>query len=569
MTVTINSAAVTVLQDTLTVDDVIEERSVCSFTVYDAVSVNYSQGQPVAVTDDDSNVIFAGYIDRAVEIKAPGSSVKSHSITCKDMHYLSDKRIIAKAYENTAAGTIVADLITEKLGDEGVTAGTISAGPTIVEAVFNYVTVTRAIESLAEKSNFIWYIDYDKKLYFVARTAIVSPWAATGSDMLAGSVRVEHGNSAYRNTQYVRGGKDITDSLTENKKGDGATRAWVVSFPIAYEPTMTLNGTPIAAADIGIRGVEENKKYYWSKSDNTVSQDPAETLLASTDTLAITYNGEYDVIVKTMDQAQINGLSAIEGATSGIVEDVADESDTTSREAAFEIANARLARYAVAGRKLSFRTTRAGLWAGQILTVGLPEHNIAADMLIMSVAVTAEQNNLRYDVMCLEGPEQRSWVKMFEQMANPSQPFISRENISEDEVLVILKTFAKDWYYDTANDIFAVLYPAAADLYPAAADFFPVFEPTQKVLYCELLTAADAVLSRKVITTQTGTTTLISTCYFLPTEAIGTIAKARWYGGSNATVSDGTGVMVDEQVYAHVKTALEALQIEKTDIDKD
>jgi hypothetical protein len=96
-----------------------------------------------------------------------------------------------------------------------------------------------------------------------------------------------------------------------------------------------------------------------------------------------------------------------------------------------------------------------------------------------------------------------------------------------------------------------------------------VFEASQRVLYCETLTSADAVLSRKAITKQTGTTTLVSTCYFLPAESNGTIAKVRWYGGTNATISNGTGVLVDEQAYAKVKTDLESLQVEKTDIDGD
>ena len=36
---------------------------------------------------------------------------------------------------------------------------------------------------------------------------------------------------------------------------------------------MTLNSVAIAAADIGIRGVETGKKYYWSKGSNTINPD--------------------------------------------------------------------------------------------------------------------------------------------------------------------------------------------------------------------------------------------------------------------------------------------------------
>ena len=51
----------------------------------------------------------------------------------------------------------------------------------------------------------------------MARSTETAPWTATANDMIDSSVSVEHGNSLYRNTQYVRGGKDITDPLTEKQ----------------------------------------------------------------------------------------------------------------------------------------------------------------------------------------------------------------------------------------------------------------------------------------------------------------------------------------------------------------
>lgn len=515
-----------------------------------------------------TEMIYAGYIDKAGEKKVSGNAnigyTKFHTISCADMHYLSDKRIIAKAYSNVTAGYIVEDLITEKLADEGVTIGNVEDGALVIEAVFNYITVTKAIESLAEKANFIWYIDYDKKLYFMPRSTFIAPWTATGEDMRDGSVSVEHGNSAYRNTQYVKGGKDITDALTENKIGDGATRSWVVGFSVALEPTITLNAVAIAASDVGIRSVEKDKKYYWSKGSNTINQAETETLLISSDVLAITYRGEFDIIVKTLNETEIDSKLVTEGGTTGIVEDVADEPNSTTREAAFEIANAKLEKYGVIGRRLKFRTSRYGLWAGQILPVSLPEHDITADLLIESVTISTEQNVLTwYDVTCAEGPEQQSWTKMFEAMATRGQAFVVRENISEDSVLITLQTFTKTWLEATATNIFRTMYPSAT-LYPGATQY-PMLEETERVLYMELLTAADVVLIRKQITKQTGTTTLSSVTFIAPFEAVGEIAKVRWYGGPTATITNGSGILVDEQAWANTKTTLEALQIDKTD----
>ncbi len=578
MVVKINDSVVEIRIDSLTFDDAIEERSTCSFVVVDHIGVHYLQGQSVGIYSDawndnrvwndaeiwdDDIILYAGFIEKPTE-KKPGTNIILHSVSCKDMHYLADKRILAKAYSNVTAGYIVNDIVATKLADEGVTVGMIQDGPTVTEAIFNYSTVTKALESLAEKSSFIWYIDYDKKLYFMARSTLTAPWTATAADMLAGSVSVEHGNSQYRNTQYVRGGRDITDPLTENKKGDGATRSWVLGFPCATEPTIKLNGTSISASDVGIRGVESGKKYYWSKGSNSINQDDSETLLASTDTLAITYRGEFDIIVKTLDESEISTRQTVEG-NSGIVEDVADENNSTTREAAFEVANSKLKKYGVIGRRLKFRTRRAGLFAGQILTVNLPAHGINGEMLIESVSISTEQNTVVwYDVSCAEGPEQQSWTKMFETMATRGQTFVVRENISEDEVLIILQSFSKTWNAGDNPNIFTEVY-ASDVLYPSAT-LYPMFAATDRAKYVELLDASNNVLLRKSITKQTGTSVLNSIVYIAPYESIGAIATVKWYGGYRASEANGSGIVIDTQSWARVKTVLEALQIDRTDI---
>lgn len=547
-----------VLIDTLQIDDAIGERTTCSFTVIDEGGIkNFTQSKPVEITDDGVT-LFSGFIERSNAKKLRGNSTILHSIYCKDMHYLSDKRIVAKAYTNTAAGTIVTSLITDYLADEGVTAGTIQSGPTLVEAIFNYVSATKALESLAEKAGFIWYIDYDRKLYFMARETVVAPWAATGEKMLDGTVTVENGNYAYRNTQFVRGGKDITDTLTETRIGDGVLNAFTVSFPIALVPTITLNA---GAQTVGIRGVDTGKDWYWSKGSNIVSQDEAGTILTSSDSLAIEYKGEFDVIVKTLNEEEITRLINTE-ASSGIVENVADEGNSTTREAAFEVANSKLQKYGVTGRRLKFSTLDSGLFAGQILTVELPEHAINTDLLIESVSTITEQGTPIYEVTASEGPERQSWQILFANLASKVVNQSIFENITASEVLITLSTFTKTWIESTPVNIFAQ--PEAGDAL-LCGSFYPAFEENERVLYMELWDSSDNVIIRKQIIKQSGTTVLNSVNFISPFEANDTIAKIAWFGGPNATATNSSGIKVDEQVYSKVKTSLEALQLDKTD----
>src|SRR5690554_6486420 len=97
----------------------------------------------------------------------------------------------------------------------------IQDGPVITEAIFNYIPISQAFDVLAEKAGFWWVIDENKRLWFMTRSTNIAPWIVTGDNIKYRSISVEHGNSYYRNKQYIRGGTDETDLLTETKTGDG------------------------------------------------------------------------------------------------------------------------------------------------------------------------------------------------------------------------------------------------------------------------------------------------------------------------------------------------------------
>lgn len=576
------------------IDDVIDERSTVSFTVIDVTgTAQYRKGQPVYIWDDEDFYVFGGVIETSVEKKVSPDGTKFHSITCADWHYLADKRIAAKAYTNTLAGDVVKDLVTSYLAAEGVTvaedvgfyfvmpgfaadyestdSSTVENGPLITEAIFNYVPVSQTLDALAEKAGFWWYIDARKVLHFKSRAINTAPWIATGADMLEGTVEVEHGNPKYRNRQYIKGGRDVTDPQTEIKAGDGQARAFTMGFPLALEPTVeiSLNGaaySAIAASDIGIKGVETGKKWYWAKGDPIIYQADTETVLAAVDKVRTTYQGEFDIVAISQNPGAVDDKKSIEGGGTGYVEDVADEPNTTTRAAAFESANKKLEKYAVIGKRLKFRTRRYGLRPGQLLTVNLPEHDLNSDeMLIESVSISEDSNVIWYDISCVEGPEQGTWAKLFYAMATRGQAFVVRENIGEDEILITLAEFTKTWLEAETPNIFYTLRPGAG-VFPGVG-VRPMFATADRVKYLAWLDGANVEQGRKAITQQTGaaTNTVLSVTYLAPWDANITIAKLAWYGGVNASATVGSGIQVGIQAYAHIKTELEAIQVNKTD----
>jgi len=441
----------------LTIEDRIQERSVARFNIRDDNGIwTFRRGMPVTIRGIGNEKIFTGFVDNASEIVIPGSSAKIHSISCVDNQYLADKRVVAKVYFNRTAGYIVNDLIDTYLAEEGITAGIIEDGVTLTNAIFAYISVSQAINSLAEKSgNFWWYVDLERKLHFRSMIALPAPWMATASDMLENTIQLTHGNPQYRNRQIVTGIKQTTNLQIEYHKGDGQSQSFTVGYPIHSVPTIKVNNVE---KTVGIRGLDTGKDWYWSKGDFIITQDAGGTILSETDTLEIDYIGEFDAVIISTDYSAVEKQKAIEGIGTGYVEDVIDAPNTQDEDAAFLTASMLLTRYASDGRRLKFTTRRYGLAPGQLLTVNLPDYGLNnVEMLVESVTTKEKEGIIFYDVEATEGPEQGSWTRFFATMAQMIQT--KPIDVSTATILIVPTTITENWGWTETVDVTAYACP--------------------------------------------------------------------------------------------------------------
>jgi hypothetical protein len=351
--------------------------------------------------------LFAGFIETPEEIRDGNGLL--HTIQCKDNHYLADKRLVVKSYANKTLAFIVNDILTDYLAAEGITAGTIQTGPTISEAIFNYVKASECFDALKELSGFLWQINEDKTLDFIERNTNLAPWALTTTEMVDGSAHLSTGNPAYRNRQYIRGGTGLTGQQTENFTGDAVVKAFTVGYPLASVPTsVKVNAV---TQTIGIKGIDTGKDCYWNKGDATITFDTAP---GNGLTVEVIYYGQYPLIVRADSPVDIAARLAVEGGT-GIVEEMVHEAQHESADAMRESASAKLQRYCQDAEKFSFQTRTSGLKSGQLLTVTYSPFGFASyDMLIESVKIAEEDSaHLIYSVVAITGPVLGSWSKFF------------------------------------------------------------------------------------------------------------------------------------------------------------
>jgi len=345
----------------------------------------------------------------------------------------------------------------------------IDDGPTVNEAVFNYITAAKALDKLADESNFWWRIDHNKRLTFGARTKVAAPFSVDEGDVRGNSIRVFSEAPKYRNKQFIKNIRELTDPQTESYVGDGETQSFPVGFPIAKEPTITVNGNP---QTVGIKGVESTQDWFWSKGDNVVTQNLGDIPITGTDTLAITYQGSFDAVLINEDTVAIAERQSIEGGGSGKVENVFENFTRSDQSAAIQSATALLEKFATIGDRVEFVLEAAGLEPGQILTVDFPGHGIdEVEMLIESVDLERDGAVTWYRVTATSGPEKLSWTRLFAELGEAPQ-FIEQVNIDETSILIGAQPIGGSWSWDeTMNITTAICAFPSSSLFPSGSEF--------------------------------------------------------------------------------------------------
>jgi len=465
MVIQINGSPVQIRAGTLRITDVVDQRATCSFTVTDiAGSSHYRKGMAVQITDGAA--VYGGVVNDATESHISNlSSGLFHDVNCVDYKYYATKRVAAESYIDTAADVIFDDLITKYLSDEGITPGLVESAPSIHSTIINYAYLSDAFDELAQMANFVWGILPDKTAEFHEQFSKPAPFDADNSIARYGSVSVKHGNDQYRNRQYIRGGINTTDPQTESRTGDAQTTSWSMGYPLAKVPTITVDGV---SKTVGIKGVDSGKDFYWSKGDNTITQDASATPLAKGSVLSVTYQGQYNVIVLSEDPGAIADRKTVEGGGTGYVDDIQDQPNTADSQSGFQTAAALLKQYATVGRTLKYRTRSAGLRSGMVQTATFPQHGLdGVQMLIQEVDTSDDGTILWYDVTAVESPVQSAWKSLSKGLARPTV-WVDKVNVGEQQTLSVLAPISEIWIWTetTGATLFACPLPSTT-LYPS------------------------------------------------------------------------------------------------------
>lgn len=402
--------------------------------------------------------LFGGFIAEPEEEIDGYSTLLHFDCEGEEFSSLCDRHLVAASYDSQTLGAIVRDIVADHLTADGVGLAGVEDGPTIDHIPFNYVTVTEAFNELSELTGYPWWIDANKVLQFRARGAVQSPFTVSDGDFV--SMKVKTTRYDYRNRQYIRAGTDLTDPLTETFTGDGTRRTFNVSLPIGAVPTVSVNtGAGFVAKTVGIKQVDTGKDWYWNAGTNEVTQDTGGTLLATTHTLRVVFEGMVPIIVSAQADTEIAARIALEGG-SGVYERIEDRPSIDDGDQALETASAILQRVGGIGKIVTIVTLDAGAKAGQLLPVNVAGHNLNTTLLIESVEANEwldgqdvdDAVKLLYTLKCLSGDTLGGWQAYFRKLNQAGRQLIIRDN----EVLLLLRTNSDEVYcLDVLNAISA------------------------------------------------------------------------------------------------------------------
>lgn len=228
------------------------------------------------------------------------------------------------------AGEIVTALLTDAATSEPLGTTNIALGAVIDTVIWGPETsVSVAIGQLAEASNYAWWIDEERELYFQPRTFAAAPFSISESsgnyrNFSMRTTREDKCNVALVNVDIEQIGYE-----EESFAGDGSTTRWTLANKVGQIVTIKVNDE---AKEFAQWLVEADRAYYYDIGTTDIRQDSDETVLTAAETLTVIYRKFGANTIREEDTSDISSTATLEGA-SGIYEAVFDRPGITQVEA--------------------------------------------------------------------------------------------------------------------------------------------------------------------------------------------------------------------------------------------
>lgn len=259
----------------------------------------------------------------------------------------------------------------------------------IHQITFNRITISEVLTLLAKKLNYFWYVDYERDIHFFPKESEHerAPFdiTDTSGNFIFDTLRVETDFTQIRNKVIVRGGEAVSNARTQLLSGTGDNKAFPLAYKFSELPTVTVGGVP---QTVGVNGFDVGEGFdaIWDYNQKSLEFQDGSIPPAGTDNISVTGTPLLPVAVYVNDLPS-QGLY-------GIIEHVVEDKRLISREDAIAFGNAELQAYKDPLYRVTFETYEMGLRSGQIIRVNSASREIDEELIIDSVTMTLDSENL-------------------------------------------------------------------------------------------------------------------------------------------------------------------------------
>lgn len=347
---------------------------------------------------DGSRFLFAGYISRVDPEETGKGQLFNFSIEVSDYSYIFNSKIARRAYTNQTLAYIVTDLINTYVGTSyGFDLTNVQTGPVIETVSFDHISIRKCFEKLSKLTGFVWWVDYEMKLFFETPTTSTAPETFTDAGTNLDSVNIIYDTSQVRNSVIVIGSPDGIQSLDlveEHFEGDGDTRSWELANKPSEVSSILLDAvTKQFSLDLNER---ETDNFVYSFNQQSFRVTNSQTTPGAGADIDIAYYPRIAIIEQLTNPASIAFFAALDGGD-GVYEYTIKDASIGSLEEANARAVQELSEYSMPlvdgwiGTRSGLLNSASSVFKpGQVLTVNLPSQGLATDTAFLIQEVQIE-----------------------------------------------------------------------------------------------------------------------------------------------------------------------------------
>ncbi len=434
-----------VLNQTIQVSDILnDQQNTCTLSLIDRSGNGIpSTDQEIIITMNDGSILFGGYVIGINITKRETGKVQAN-LTCVDYSRLLDRNLVNASYTNQTDAQIINSIVNTYCPGFGITTTNVISGVTIDQINFNYIQPSQALRRIADLTGRNWYIDYNKDIHYFPTATTATPFnildAVPAKDYT--NLVINKDASQIKNRVYVRGGTYLSDPTTYSVKGDGVSRQFVLPDK-PHDTSMTVNGI---AKTIGIKNINTSGfDYYLNYQEKYLEQDASLAILATTDTLVLTYTYDIPVLVAVENTASI--------ISNGQKEFAIFDKTISTQVAARDRASAELTDYATNIIEGSFSTRTAGFRSGEYININLTDYGVNADYIVTQVSARAYgAGYYEYDVQ-LASAKTMGIIRFLIELLEANNKLVE---LNDDEVVDNLLSVADSLMSDSLTDALTI-----------------------------------------------------------------------------------------------------------------